>query len=411
MTDGLHSLGQEINRAHTKKLRRHRRRRALLVIGLVVVVLIGAAGGYAWYLNSKIHRIAVPNLTSGVTRGKAAGTENILMVGSTSRSALKVQNAAYGLCSEGVTGVNSDVIMVLHLDPASGKIAILSIPRDLFAPNARNDGANKIDAALADGPGQLVAAIEDDFGIPIQHYVELNFDTFAGVVDALGGINMYFPEPVYDAESGLNVTTPGCQHLNGYEALQVVRARHLQYKGPGVTSDDPTYWPQEAQSDLARIRRDHEFLRVLATAVSKKGLSDPFTDRALVTSVVGQLTVDSGFSFTHMVNLVLTYHGVHANSVPQLTVPILLANESSDWDYIYQGGDYGQPVFPTQPLDRETVDRVLGIDSNTDPLMGGALPQPHHVTVSVLNGTGAYNQAADTGSALQHAGVQHRGPR
>jgi LCP family protein required for cell wall assembly len=76
-----------------------------------------------------------------------------------------------------------------------------------------------------------VAAIQEDFGIPIQHYVELNFDSFASVVNALGGINMYFPEPVYDPESDLDVTTVGCHHLNGFHALQVVRARHLVHKG------------------------------------------------------------------------------------------------------------------------------------------------------------------------------------
>ena len=98
-----------------------------------------------------------------------------------------------------------------------------------------------------------MAAIQDDFGIPIQHYVELNFDSFANVVTALGGITMYFPEPVYDAYSGLDVRTTGCRHLDGVEALQVVRARHLQYRPPGNTSTTPSTWPQENQSDLARI--------------------------------------------------------------------------------------------------------------------------------------------------------------
>ena len=118
-------------------------------------------------------------------------------------------------------------------------MSILSIPRDLFVPNARSDGANKIDAALYQGPDQLIAAIEEDFGIPIQHFVELNFDSFINVVQALGGIKMYFPEPVYDAYSGLNIQTTGCLELNGTQALQVVRARHVQYKGPGVTTNDP----------------------------------------------------------------------------------------------------------------------------------------------------------------------------
>ena len=118
-----------------------------------------------------------------------------------------MQNPTYGLCSQGVNGVNSDVVMILHLNPANDSLSILSIPRDLFVPNARSDGANKIDAALYQGPDQLINAIEEDFGIPIQHFVELNFDSFINVVNALGGIKMYFPEPVFDAYSGLNVQT------------------------------------------------------------------------------------------------------------------------------------------------------------------------------------------------------------
>jgi len=91
----------------------------------------------------------------------------------------------------------------------------------------------------------------------------------------------------------------------------VVRARHLQYKAPGVTSTNPADWPQEAESDLARIRRDHEFLRVLAETVSAKGLGNPITDQQLVSSVVGQLTVDQSFTASDMIKLVLDYHGAN----------------------------------------------------------------------------------------------------
>ena len=374
----------------------------LLVLGIVVVLLVGAAGGYAWYLNHEVHRITVKGLTKAPVKGVDADTENILMVGSTSRCALKVQNPAYGLCTQGVTGVNSDVVMILHLDPANGTVSVLSIPRDLFIPNARattttQTGANKIDAALYQGPSQLVAAIEEDFGIPIQHYVELNFDTFANVVTALGGITMYFPEPVFDRESGLNVQTPGCHHLNGIEALQVVRSRHLQYKAPTVTATTPATWPQERESDLARIVRDHEFLRVLATAVAKRGLSSPTTDLSLVNAVAPQLTVDSGFSASNMVNLVLTYHGVNVNKAPQLTVPVLVANFTG---YAFKGGTYGDIEFPTQTQDQSVVNQFLGVTDDTNTMAGGLLPSPGSVTVSVLNGTGTTDQATTTAQAL-----------
>jgi LCP family protein required for cell wall assembly len=269
-----------------------------------------------------------------------------LLVGSTSRCALAVQATAYGLCSEGVNCVNSDVVMILHLNPNIPSVSILSIPRDLFIPNARTEGAYKIDAALYEGPNQLVAAIEEDFGIPIQHYVELNFDSFGNVVNALGGIKMYFPEPVYDSYSDLDVTTTGCRYLNGFQALQVVRARHLQYQPPGNTNPNPRDWPQEAQSDLARIQRDHEFLRVMATVVSKQGLGNPITDEQLMAGVVGQLAVDSGFNLSDMVNLVLTYHSVSIYNAPQLTVPVQVDQFG---DCYYKGSDYGDVEFPAEP--------------------------------------------------------------
>ena len=376
-------------------------RRSLFIVGLVVVLLIAAVGGYAFYLNHRVHRIAVAHLKPAPKKGPDLGTENILMVGSTSRCALSVQNPAYGLCSQGVNGVNSDVIMILHLDPAQRTVSVLSIPRDLFVPNARQTGANKIDAALYEGPSQLVAAVEEDFGIPIQHYVELNFDTFADVVNTLGGVSMYFPEPVYDAYSGLDIQTTGCIHLDGAQALQVVRARHLQYKGPDVTSSNPSDWPQEAESDLARVRRDHEFLRVLAAAVTAQGLGNPIKDAQLVSSVAGDLTVDSTFSTTNMVNLVLTYHGINPFSSPELTVPVM---ESNINQYLYKGGEYGNVEFPSEPQDFDVVDQFLGVGSGANTLTGDPLPSPGAVTVAVVNGSGSYSAGQVAESGLQALG-------
>ena len=349
----------------------------------------------------------VQGLNSALTTGQEAGTENILMAGSTSRCALKVQNPAYGLCSEGVNGVNSDVIMILHVDPAHHRLALLSIPRDLFIPNARSDGPNKVDAALYQGMSQLVAAIEEDFGIPIQHAVSLNFDQFANVVDALNGINMSFPMSVFDQESGLNVHAAACVHLNGAQALEVVRARHLQYDAPGTVSADAFYWPQEALSDLARIRRDHEFLRVLASAAATHGLGNPISDLDLINSVKGDMTFDQSWSVRDMASLVLGFHSININSVPQLTLPVALVTDPNGGQYgdlIYQGGNYNQVEFPSQVQDEAAIDGVLGIGPNIDPMTGDPLPAASAVSVSVVNGSGATNQATDTSSALAALG-------
>ena len=406
--DGSDASGAGVSRSERSRRRKQTRRRkrtkrVALSVALVLLLVVGGVAGYGWYLNHQIHRVDVKNLTAGATTGADAGTENILMIGSTSRCALKVQNPAYGLCQNGATGVNSDVSMILHVNGAKHTVSILSIPRDLFAPNARTTGAFKIDAALYQGPSQLVNVIQEDFGIPIQHYVELNFDTFANVVNALGGINMYFPMPVFDAYSGLNVPAPGCIHLDGYRALQVVRSRHLQYKGPGVTTNNHAYWPYEVNSDLGRINRDHEFLRVLAAEVAKRGLGNPITDEKLVASVAPQLTVDAGFSATDMVHLILDFHSVNINKAPETTLPVSVGpNVSYQWD----GKNEGYIEFPAAVPDQQAIDTFLQISPNTNTMTGAPLPAPSSVTVSVLNGSGAYNQAATTESALEALGFQ-----
>jgi LCP family protein required for cell wall assembly len=367
-----------------------------LVVALVVVVA-GSAIGYTEYRNHQIHHIQVGDLQAV----PPSGVENIVLVGSTSRCALKQQSVAFGLCSEGVTGVNSDVVMILHLNPKTGSASILSIPRDLFVPNARGAQPNKIDAALADGPEALIDAIQEDFGIPIQHYVELNFDSFQNVVNALGGIKMYFPMPLYDAESTLDIPTAGCHLLNGFQALAVVRARHLQYKPPRVKTNDKADWPHDPESDLSRIRRDHEFLRVLATAVSARGLSNPITDNDLIGAVAPQLQVDTSFSLGDMLGTILTFHGVNPNAAPQQTMPVIVDTEN----YLAGGYDYGSVELTSQPQDRQVVDNFLDLGAGRDTMTGKLLPAPSAVTVSVLNGTGITGQAAATGTALGALGL------
>jgi LCP family protein required for cell wall assembly len=405
---GLKALGEQMHGSKGRRSRGKRIQLGLVITLAVVLILVGSGAGYLYYLTHGLHREEVRGLSSSLTSGAEAGTENILMVGSTSRCALAHQNLAYGLCSQGVNGVNSDVIMILHADPAHHRLALLSIPRDLFIPNARSTGANKVDAGLFEGISQVVAAIEDDYGIPIQHAVSLNFDQFANVVDALGGINMAFPMSVFDDESGLNVQATSCAHLNGTQALAVVRARHLQYRTAGTVSNDAFYWPQETLSDLARIRRDHEFLRVLATAVAKRGLSNPVTDIDLINSVKADFTFDQSWSVDDMANLVLDFHSVSIDSVPQLTLPVAVVNDpdGAGGGLVYDGGSYGDVEFPAQAQDEAAVDQALGIKADTDSMTGLPLPAASAVTVSVLNGSGTTDQATDTSSALSALGFQ-----
>ncbi len=367
------------------------------VLGLAFILVAGVVGDY-YYLGSKIHHTHVNNLQSAI------GPENILLVGSTDRCALKVQNKAYGLCQNGVNGINSDIVMIVHLNPATRQLALLSIPRDLFIPNARTTGANKIDAALYQGSSQLAAAIEEDFAIPINHFIELNFDTFASVVNALGGVYMYFPVPIFDAESGLNVPRPGCRLLDGYHALQVVRARHLQIQ-PTPTNHNFRSWPQEGQSDLARIRRTHEFLRVLATQVAARGLSDPFTDQAIASSVVGSLQVDQAFSENHMISLARAFASTSIANVSQLTYPVTSVETGS---YLYKGYYYGDVEFPVEPTGQNTINSVFDVATNQNSFNYETLPKPQTFTLSVENGSNVAGQAQRIATSLSARGFRIR---
>jgi LCP family protein required for cell wall assembly len=399
--DRLLAMGEAVNQRHAKATRHRPRgrrrwlRRSLIGVGVVIVLIVGGVAADYFYLGSLVHKVTVKTLQKS-----SAASENILLIGSTTRCGLKQQNAAYGTCAEGVTGVNSDIDMILHLDPATHSVSLLSIPRDTFVPNARIIGANKIDAALYEGPSQLITAIEEDFAIPINNYVELNFDTFANVVNALGGVKMYFPIPIYDAESDLNIEHPGCYDLDGFHALQLVRARHLQIQ-PTPSNHDPHTWTYEALSDLARIRRTHEFLRVLSAKVATRGLSNPITDQSIMTAVLPSLTVDSGFGESKMVSLAETFAHTSIANVPQYTYPV---SDVQTGSLLYQGYYYGDVVFPIEPNGVKAIDTIFDVKPGMDSFTGQALPSPSSVKLTVENGTGVTNQAALIANPLRSKG-------
>jgi len=357
-------------------------------------LLVGAGVAYIVYRNHQIHHIAVGNLVPVVTKQKApdVGVQTFLMIGSTSRCALAKQNPVFGTCAEGITGVNSDVILLLRADQNTHTISVLSIPRDLVLENVRDDSQRfyKIDAALADGPSQLVAVIEQDFGIPINHFAELNFDTFQNVVNALGGINMYFPYAETDDFSSLNIKKPGCHHLDGFQALAVVRARHLSYLDNGQ-------WEYDGSGDLGRIIRVHEFLRVLASTMQREGLDNPLRDNSIIGAIAPHLTVDSGLSITDMVDLILAFHSVNPLAAPQQTLPTI---EDHD-DYLWEGIDFGSVLLPSYPQDQKAIDKFEGLSKPP-----GAEIAPSAVTLSVVNGTYKTGEEGVVASRLASLGYR-----
>ena len=364
------------------------------------LVFSGAVWGYVRYRLDSIRTQVAPHLTLDQKGAKdSAGglePENILLIGNQTRAGITNRNEIQAFGNPNLlSGSLSDVIMIAHLDPARDSVSILSIPRDLFVPMPPGSPVGryqKIDAALNDGakgPDNLIQAITDDLGIPINHYVELKFDGLQNVVNALGGISEDFPERVYDVESGLNIQTTGCVHLNGSQALALVRARHLQYDPPGNSSPGSD-WPYDPESDLSRIVRDHVFLRVLASTAISQGLTDPLKLNAFLGAIINQLIMDPGLK-NEVVKVAAHYRHVNPNTVPELTLPITTVG-----NYHYGGYDIGDVDFPVQPADDQVI-------AQWD---GQALPAPiAPAAVNVYNLAGSHNLATDTTSALKADGI------
>jgi len=335
-----------------------------------------------------------PGGGAGASRGGSAGHPmNILVVGSDTRAGLS-DSAALGGGSVG--GARSDTMMIVHLDPVAGTASLLSIPRDLWVP-IQGWGYQRINAAFNNGPDLLIRTIEDDLGIPINHYVDVDFDSFRQVVSAIGGVKFWYPEPVRDNDlgvndSGLNITNPGCYTLNGGMALSLVRTRHLQYYNNGG-------WYFEAESDLARIRRQQLFIKKVVTKAEALGLTDLTKINGVLSGIVGNLTIDSGFSQSTMISLARRYRNFNPSSLPTATLPTTPVVIGGADVLLLQKGPAQQVIDLWEGL-QAPAPRVT---STTTPAPSVAI-DPSSVTVGVLNGSGISHQAGQAVKDLQAAG-------
>ena len=238
------------------------------------------------------------------------------MVGSDSRSfADKAARQKYG--GPGVVGgQRSDTLMVVHIDPAAKKAQVLSIHRDLYVPISGTRGSAKINSALDNGPAVLLKTLRDNLGISASHYVQVDFVGFQKVVDTIGPVPFFFPTPVRDANTGLNVTQAGCTPLRGTAALALVRSRHLEYFQNGRWRDDLT-------DDRGRIVRQQDFLRRVVELAVSHGLTNPSTLNQLIGSVAPNLTVDGGFGTAEMGRLGRRFASSGTDAVSWSVLPVV----------------------------------------------------------------------------------------
>ena len=141
----------------------------------------------------------------------------------------------------------SDTIFVLGVNPSKKKIMMLSIPRDTRV--LIEEKGRKINEILPRyGEPTLRAILEDLLKIKITRKVEIGFESFISVVDAIGGVDINIEKPMHYDDNWGNLHihfNPGMNHLNGQDALRYVRFR------------------KDAMADLGRIKRQQDFVKAV----------------------------------------------------------------------------------------------------------------------------------------------------
>lgn len=265
------------------------RSQGLLRPFLVVIAVVAAAAtaGVLAAARSTLDSVSRIEGLEEVLRDRVGAVENYLILGSDSRAGADPSSPDFGgIGTEAdVQGRRSDTIMVLRHDRSSGGLALLSIPRDLWV-DIPGRGASRVNAAYSDGPATVVSTLERNLGLPIHHYLEVDFNGFKEIVDAIGGVEVCFEVPTRDLNTGLNIVAPGCTVLDGVQALAYARSRYYEELRDGG-------WVRDGTADLGRIGRQQQFVETAVRAAVAEVLADPFRAGDVARAAVGALAVDA----------------------------------------------------------------------------------------------------------------------
>jgi LCP family protein required for cell wall assembly len=357
--------------------------RLLITLNVSVIVACLVAAGGLGYLNFKLDQVPRIDLAAELTDEPVDPGEpqNYLLVGTDSAAGLAEDDPRTN--GRENLGVLSDTIMLLRVDPGSTQAQLLSFPRDLWVtiPGA---GEQKINAALSAGGAEtLINTITDNFGVPVHHYVEVDWLGFQNLVEAVDGVPMYFDKPLRDQTTGLNIPHAGCVTLDPVQALAFARSRHLEYSEDGGAT-----YAVDGTGDLGRISRQQAFLRRAIQRAIDKGVRNPITLNSLVNVGVDAVgALDTELTADDLITLGTAFRSFQPDQLQTMTLDV------SD-DFVN-----GQSILRLQDTEanQARIDIFKGLG-------GGAGGEAGSVRVAINNGTGAVGQATEVADRLAALG-------
>ncbi len=295
------------------------------LIGCCLVV--AAVLNYGFDRASSINRVELDRSLTPLPAESERGQRvlNILLVGSDSSAGLGSDDPI----QIGRQGERfGDVIIVAHLDERTGEAALLSFPRDLWVSIAGTSRDARINKAFElGGPSMLIETIETEFEIPINHYVNVDFAGFQGLVSAVGSVDVYFDAPARDwntrakpvprSQTGFVMAEPGCQSLDPATALAYVRSRYYQ------TMNQEGEWVTDPSSDLGRIRRQQDFLRRLLQRAIDLGARNPFVLNDLIDAGLANVAIDQSLTPQQLLDLGAAYQSFEPHQLQTYSVPVV----------------------------------------------------------------------------------------
>lgn len=243
---------------------------------------------------------------------------NFLLTGSDNGSCVDPDSPYAGAFGDRTSfGERSDTIMVIRVSPTDNQAAFLSFPRDLWVKIANSTRSNRINTAFdRKNPNRLIDTIYQNFGVPVDHYVNVDFCAFKQIVDAVDGVNVPFLYPTRDKRTGLYIPAPGCFSFSGDHALAYVRSRS------GYRYLDPTtgQWVQDGSGDLGRIGRQQDFIRRSMQRALDKGSKSPRVANQLLNAALKNVITDDRLSAITMLQLAQAMRNLNTSMIGTYTV-------------------------------------------------------------------------------------------
>jgi LCP family protein required for cell wall assembly len=342
----------------------------ITIISILVVANLALLGAiYAiWVGERALSTAGQDEQVTGVLDEASGGNLTILVVGSDSRAGL---DDLTNFGSAG--GARADVVMLMRLDGATATTQMLSVPRDLWV-DIPGHGQAKINAAYAfGGPALMVETVKANLGIPVNHYIEIDFVGFQGLIDELGGITIDFPYAARDAKSGLAVEA-GQQRLGGDMALAYARSRSYQEYQNGQ-------WVSVDADDIGRTARQREVIGAMMGEIKSPGTVVEAGGAA--SAMARHMTIDSRLAEASAARMAWNFRGILTGATDGATLP-------TRGDTI--GGESVQ--IKVEP----DASNMLANFRSGQPLAAKAL------TLQVLNGNGVSGAAGQMAARLESEG-------